>query len=351
MDYKLICLQCSEEYASGYDEQVCSSCGGILDVAYTRSIPRIRKPGDFWDYEVALPKCRYRHYDVGSTRLIKSSSKNIFLKLEIENPTKSFKDRGSIVEVSKAIEYGKDEMAVASTGNMAYSIAYYAKIAGLKVKAFISTGANRDKIRDIRSEGDASMDFVDGDFTKAQRLAIRYAKKTGAFLAGDYCYRKEGQKTVAYEIIEQMPGVTHIVVPVGNATLISGMFKGLKEMKKAGKLRKLPALIAVQSKASDPLVRAFKSNRQVRYVEPKTKADAIAVGFPTFGDQALAALKETRGDAIAVSDAEMEKEQKRFFDSYGLVAELAGVAGLAAIRKMRLGRNDKVVSVISGGNV
>jgi threonine synthase len=234
---------------------------------------------------------------------------------------------------------------------MAYSIAYYSKIAGLRVKAFIGKGANKDKMRNIRSEGDASMDFVNGDFTKAQKLAIRYANKTGAFLAGDYCYRKEGQKMMAYEIIDQLPGVTHIVVPVGNATLISGMFRGLKEMKAAGRIRKMPALIAVQSKGSDPLVRAFKSKGKVKYVEPRTKADAIAVGFPTFGDQALEALRETRGTAVSVSDAEMEKEQKRFFDSYGLVAELAGVSGISAIRKMKFRKGDKIVVVISGGNV
>jgi len=86
-----------------------------------------------------------------------------------------------------------------------------------------------------------------------------------------------------------------------------------KEMKAAGRIRKMPALIAVQSKGSDPLVRAFKSKGKVKYVEPRTKADAIAVGFPTFGDQALEALRETRGTAVSVSDAEMEKEQKALY--------------------------------------
>ena len=352
MKYELNCLQCGERYSSKYDKQVCAKCGGILDVNYSRDIPKIRGSARFWEYEKTLPDCRYKHYDVGSTRLIPSSDRsNVFLKLEIENPTKSFKDRGSIVEVSKALEYGKKEIAVASTGNMAYSIAYYSKIAGLRVKAFISRGANRDKMRDIRSEGDASMDFVNGDFTKAQKLAIRYAKKTGAFLAGDYCYRKEGQKTIAYEIIDQLPAVTHMVVPVGNATMISGIFRGLKEMKASGRIRRMPKLIAVQAKGSDPLVRAFKSQKQVKYVEPRTKADAIAVGFPTFGDQALEALKETGGEAIAVSDADMEREQKRFFDSYGLVAEMAGASGIAAIAKMKFRRTDRIVTVISGGNV
>jgi len=240
---------------------------------------------------------------------------------------------------------------LASTGNMAYSVAHYANLAGIKVKVFLSRGANRDKVKDIRQEKDSNMDFVSGDFTKAQKLAERYAKKTGAFLAGDYCYRKEGQKTVGYEIIDQLPGVTHIIVPVGNATLISGVFRALKEMKASGRIRSLPKIIAVQAAGSDPLVRAFKSGGDIRYVTPRTAADAIAVGFPTFGDQALDALVETKGDAIAVSDREMEKERKEFYREYGLIAEPAGVASLAALRKLRTESRDKIVCVISGGNV
>jgi len=351
MRYTLKCLQCGEVHQSTYNAQVCE-CGGILEVVYAEKAPRIKSAGRFWDYEKVLPACKYNHYEIGSTRLIRShESDNIFLKLEIDNPTKSFKDRGSMVEVSKALEYGKKEMALASTGNMAYSVAHYAKIAGLHVRAFISVGANRDKIRDIRGEGDASMDFVNGDFTKAQKLAVRYAQKSGAFLAGDYCYRKEGQKTVAYEIMDQLPEATHIIVPVGNATLFSGMFKGLREMKAAGKIKRLPKLIAVQAESSKPLVTAFDSKKKIKYVEPGTAADAIAVGFPTFGDQALEALRETRGMAIAVSDREMGREQKAFYENYGLIAELAGVAGIAAIRKLKFSSNDKVVAVISGGNV
>jgi threonine synthase len=352
MRYRLECLECGEVHKSGYPRQVCGKCGGILDVRYEGMIPRIRSRGRFWDYEEALPACKYQHYEIGSTRLIRSRDReNVFLKLEIDNPTRSFKDRGSVIEVGKAKEYGYKEITLASTGNMAYSVAHYARLAGIRVKVFLSRGANRDKVRDIREERDSAMDFVDGDFTKAQELAERYAKRTGAFLAGDYCYRKEGQKTVGYEIIDQLPGATHLVVPVGNATLISGVFRALKEMRAAGRIRVLPRLVAVQAAGSDPLVRAFKSGKKIRYVQPRTAADAIAVGFPTFGDQALEALRETRGNAIAVSDREMEREQNGFYKKYGLIAEPAGVASLAALRKMRIGSRDRVVCVISGGNV
>ena len=352
MRYHLECLKCGTDRPSGYDKQVCDQCGGILDVRYDSKPPMINGAGKFWDYEPVLPDCKYRHYEIGSTRLIRShDGRNVFLKLETDNPTRSFKDRGSVIEVAKALEYGYKEITLASTGNMAYSVAHYAKLAGLKAKVFLSRGANRDKVRDIRQERDSTMDFVDGDFTKAQGLAEKYAKRTGAFLAGDYCYRKEGQKTVGYEIMDQLPGATHVVVPVGNATLISGVFRSLLELRQMGKIKTLPRIVAVQAAGSDPLVRAFKSGRGIRYVLPNTKADAIAVGFPTFGDQALEALRETKGDAIAVTDKEMAREQDKFYEEYGLIAEPAGVASLAGLRKMRVGGRDRVVCVISGGNV
>ncbi len=298
-----------------------------------------------------LPKSEYRHYLLESTRLAKAVEGNLWLKLELENPTRSFKDRGSVVEIAKASEYGYNEVVCASTGNMAYSIAYYARLSGIKAKVFISNNANRDKVRDIRETHDADITRVNGDFGKAQRLAIRYSEKNGAFLAGDYCYRKEGQRTIAYEIMGQLKDATHIIVPVGNATLLSGMLKALDEMQKAKRLTRLPEVVGVQSSLCAPLFKAWKNRAALRYELPKTKADAIAVGFPTFGIEALERLYLLKGRMITVSDAEMVGEQKDFYKKYGLVAELAGVAGMAAYRKLGIGKGARAVSVVSGGNI
>ena len=351
MEYYLKCGACGAEYSRRHPYQACPNCGSVLEVIYTGQI----RPGglgrSFWDYEPILPEGRYRHYELGGTNMIKSRSRGLLLKLEIENPTKSFKDRGSVVEIEKAHEYGFSEVVCASTGNMAYSIAYYAKLSGLAAKIYVSNNANRDKINDIRSVGDADVVRVDGDFTKAQKEAERYARRSGAFLTGDYCYRKEGQRTLAYEIMAQVPKATHIIVPVGNATLLSGVLKALNEIRDSALARHIPVVVAVQAERTSPFVKAFKSGRRVRYVKPTTKADAIAVGFPTFGDAAAIELGRQNGMAVTVTDAEMRSEQKRFLDEYGLVAELAGVASIAAWRKLRLGSRELAVAVISGGNV
>lgn len=346
MHYHLRCTKCGEIYDSRYSSQVCEKCNGILEVEYEGKLPKIKKVSSFWDFEPVLPKGNYRHFEVGLTKTVRGD--NVYLKLEIDNPTHSFKDRGSVIEVAKAHEYGYDEVVCASTGNMAYSVAYYAKAYGIKSKIFVSKNVSRDKMEYIRKTHDADITKVDGDFTLAQKHAEEYAKRRNVFLAGDYCYRKEGQKTIAYELNFYNPD--NIFVPVGNATLLSGILKAIQEMKTSGMLRKVPKVIGVESDKCKPLYDAFRSrDGKVRYEKPRTKADAIAVGYPTFGDQAIPLLKKFKGYVTTVSDEEMQKEQNLFYERYGLVAELAGVASLVAYKKIK--PKGESFAIISGGNV
>jgi len=353
MDYALKCTGCKKDYPAEYPCQTCGSCGRNLEVQYKGGVKFKASDGlGFWNYEQGLPKGRYNHYELGGTRLMRSEeSPNLYLKLELENPTGSFKDRGSVVEVAKAKEYGYKEIACASTGNMAYSLSYYSKLEGIRARVFISNDANRDKIRNIRETRTAAITRVDGDFNKALGLAYKYSIRHKAFLTGDYCYRKEGQKTVGYEIMDQLPSATHILVPVGNATLISGVFRGLTEMKAAGRIRQIPRIIAVQSELCSPLVKAFKRKTEIRYEKPRTAADAIAVGYPTFGGQGLEAVHATGGCAVSVTEREMRLAQERFEHEYGLIVELAGAASVAAAGKIGLGGKDRAVAIVSGGNV
>lgn len=353
MKYGLQCSGCHLDYGPDYPCQTCGKCGKNLEVIYKEK-PKFKKSGgrDFWDYESLLPNARYNHSELGGTRLIQShEGDNIYLKLELENPTRSFKDRGSIIEITKAKEYGYDRITCASTGNMAYSLCYYANLEGMKANVFISNAANIDKIRKIRAVGDADIFKVDGDFNRAMDLAYKYSKKSNSFLTGDYPYRKEGQKILAYEIMDQLPSATHLIVPVGNATLLSGISKALKELKAAGKLRRLPKIVAVQAEGCSPFIKSLNQNKELKHEIPRTKADAIAVGYPTYGKEGLEAVRKTHGCGISVTEAEMLKEQKAFKKEHGLVAELGGIASLAAVRKLKLKDADKAVAIISGGNV
>jgi len=349
MDYKLRCIKCGNEYRSDYRRQTCESCNGVLYIEY-KERPKLSFRGNFWDLENMLPKAKYKHYMLGATPLIPAlNDSSLLLKLETSNPTHSFKDRGSVVELAKALEYNYNEVVCASTGNMAYSIAYYAKLSGIRAKIFISKNASKDKVRDIRETHDADIVHVDGDFTKAQGLAEHYAQKHDAFLTGDYGYRREGQRTIGFELAFQAKDIDYIFTPVGNATLISGLIKAWIEMKDLGVIKHIPKIIGVEASRCAPLYKAFKQNKKVRYIEPKTKADAIAVGFPTFGDEVVESLRRIKGDVVTVSDNEMMREQERFYKEYGQIAELAGVASLAAYRKLK--PKGKSVAIISGGNV
>ncbi|MEM3841498.1 MAG: pyridoxal-phosphate dependent enzyme [Candidatus Micrarchaeaceae archaeon] len=352
MEYTLKCTACGAEYKSSFGSQICGKCSSILEVVYL-SKPKIpRKTSSFWDFYQAFPKGNYRHYELGMTRLMQDKAeRSLFYKLEILNPTHSFKDRGSVIEVAKAMEYGFDEIVCASTGNMAYSIAYYAKLYGIKSKIFVSRDANADKIDEIRSTHDADITRGEWDFTGAQKKASDYAAKNGAFLAGDYCYRKEGQKSIAYEIMCEMPDIKNIIVPVGNATLLSATLKALEEVKNSWNLSEVPRVIAVQASKCSPLVKAFGSHKKVAYVPPMTAADAIAVGYPTFGDQAIEALRRNKGNAVSVSEAKMAAAQRLISEEYGLTVEMASAATLAAYKDIKKKLNGKTVLVISGGNV
>ena len=341
------------EYNSDYRSQVCGACGSILEVVYKQTPSFPKKPiTSFWDFAPAFPDGKYRHYEVGLTKTFRDGNDDrLFYKLEITNPTRSFKDRGSVIEVAKAKEYGFNEVVCASTGNMAYSVAYYSKLYGLKAKIFVSKDANKDKVEEIRSTHDADITKEKYDFTKAQEMAIRYSKEHNAFLTGDYCYRKEGQKSVAYEIALSMHDVSNIIVPVGNATLLSATLKAIDELGRALRAWKKPRIIGVQAAKCDPFVLSFTSGKGIKYVKPRTAADAIAVGYPTFGNDALRKLRENGGIAISVSEAAMRAAQKSMLKKYGLTIELASAATIAAYSSLKGSLRGKSVLVISGGNV
>ena len=353
MEYSLVCTNCGHAYDQLYKSQLCARCESFLEVVY-KSEPKAPTAarGSFWDFSGVLPEGKYRKYEVGMTKMFSDAGDDrLMYKLETDNPTHSFKDRGSVIEVAKAKEYGFDEVACASTGNMAYSVAYYSKLYGIRSRIFVSREANKDKIEEIMSTHDAVITRGKWDFTGAQKEALKYASKTGAFITGDYCYRKEGQKTIAYEIISSAKNVSNIIVPVGNATLLSGTLKALSEMEAAGAIKRQPKVIAVQSERCNPFSKAFNYKGMVKYTVPSTSADAIAVGYPTFGDMAARQLRQNGGMAVSVSEASMRRAQKRMKEYYGLTIELASAATIAAYDSLKPRLKGNSVAIISGGNV
>lgn len=369
MDYSLVCTKCAGRYAKNSPIFRCSRCGGILEVSYdyrTFKLPHgyARMKVSHSKYAPMFPiSGKLNSLGEGGTLLkeakfkeLEGNNTTLHIKIETSNPTRSFKDRGSSIEITKALELGYDDVVCASTGNMGLSIATYSKENDISCTVFMSRGGNKEKMKLIEKEG-ARLIKIDGDFNKAVTLAEKYANKNGSFVCGDYHYRKEGQKSVAYEIIEQLHYEVpdYIFVQVGNATLIAAMYKALCELVRFKFIKKLPKLVAAQSLECDPLVKAFNSNAKIKHVNPRTIADAIAVGYPTFGNEALSALRKTRGYAQSVDDKAIEYYRSMLDRRLGVASEPGGAAGFACFIEMynanrKMFKNKRAVAIVTGNN-
>jgi len=354
----LECISCHQRYPQTKIRYFCD-CGESLRIIYDYSTikkklswDKLRKrPFGHWRYRELYPLMKDKYIvslDEGGTSLIASKNirENLYFKFEGNNPTGSFKDRGSTLEISKAKELGAKKVVVASTGNMGSSVAAYAAAANIKLIVYLAKQAVPEKVKQIKRFG-AEVILAKGDYTQAARLAVNEYKKKGTYLLGDYAYRGEGEKSVAFEIIDEiLPD--YIICPMGNGTLISGMWRGLNELKMIGLLKNLPILIGVQSTGCAPIVTAWKTKKPLKFVSPKTIATAIACGDPSDGEPAKEAIIASKGKAIAVTDKEILKARKLLALKEGLDVEPSSATCLAALQKIKLPKNKKIVCVLTG---
>ncbi len=364
MDHVLECTACGRRM-SDYSLPRCNRCNSILEVKYDYS--KIKLPKNFTSmkirHEKYLPFLPIESFKVklsdGATPMVRKrpsgTKETLFFKLETKNPTKSFKDRGSAVEVSRALEMGFGKVTCGSTGNMGISVAKYSSMVGIKATIFISKDADKKKIDLIKSNG-AHEVKIKGDFNAAVAEAEYISSRMNALACGDYHYRKEGQKSMIFEIIEQMKYDVpdFVFVPIGNATLLAGIYKGLIEFRRFGLISKFPRIVAVQSEMCAPFVNAYNTGKPIKYVIPKTVADAIAVGYPTFGFEGIIALKKTMGIAVVVSDKEIIDAVKKLRRT-GIGCEPGGAAAFAGYAKLysknaALLKGKKSVVIVSGNN-
>ncbi|MBI4181709.1 MAG: threonine synthase [Candidatus Aenigmarchaeota archaeon] len=272
---------------------------------------------------------------------------SLFFKNESANPTASFKDRGSAVEVGAAVEARAQRVVCASTGNMGASVAAYAAVAGLHCTVYVPADARVTKLRQIQAAG-AKLVRVRGGYTRAAALAE--ARSPRSFLLGDYLYRREGTKSVGYELAEQLQPAW-VIVPVGNGVLMAAVWKAFREFRDLGLLRRLPRLIAVQAAGSSTVADALLKHHTLhRLAHARTVALAIEVDFPLDGLLARQAVEESRGFAVTVTDREILRARDLLLRREGLFAEPAGAAGLAGLLKIhdRLPQGSRVACLVTG---
>ena len=294
----------------------------------------------------------------GSTPLVPSRNigralglARLYFKYEGANPTGSFKDRGMVVAVAKALEEGSRVFMCASTGNTSASMAAYAARTGARAIVVVPAGEIAlNKLSQALMYG-AKVIALKGNFDSAletvKELTSRYPV---ALMNSLNPNRIEGQKTAAFEVVDELGDAPdYLLLPVGNAGNITAYWKGFREYAAAGRATHLPRMVGAQAEGAAPIVDGHP------VANPKTVASAIRIGNPASWEGATSARDESGGMIAAVTDTEILAAQIRLASSEGLFAEPASVAPLALLfRLVREGKVEKdatTVVVLTGSGL
>jgi len=384
----LKCSLCDAEYRADSVKYVCPKHGnsGLLDVIYDYekiksqvSPGRISRSDDFsiWRYWDLLPIENHASVPplrVGWTPLYRASRlgkqlaiRDLFLKDDGLNPTGSFKDRASAVVVSKAKELGVQVITTASSGNAGAALAGLSASAQIPAVVFVPSTAPEAKVAQLLIYG-AHVFLVKGTYDEAFDLCLASSKQYGWYSrnTGYNPYTTEGKKTASLEICEQLSkksgtseGWTapdRIFVSVGDGNILSGIWKGLRDLSALGWIDKIPKLMGVQAEGSAACYNAWKDGTEtITPVDAHTIADSISVGLPRDGTRAVRAVRETGGAFVTVSDDEILDAMRKLAREEGIFAEPAGAAGYAGlVRAMNTGiidGDEEIVVVITGNGL
>ncbi len=275
----------------------------------------------------------------------------LYVKYEGANPTGSFKDRGMVMAVTKAKEQGRKIVICASTGNTSASAAAYAARAGLKAIVVIPEGKIAlGKLSQAVMYG-AEIVSIEGNFDEALEIVKEVAQDGEIELVNSVNpYRIEGQKTGAFEIVDQLEGQAPdvLAIPVGNAGNITAYWKGFKTYHDANQSG-LPQMFGFQAEGASPIVQ----NKVVK--NPETIATAIRIGNPASWDKAVQAIDESHGLIDAITDEEILEAYQLMTSKEGIFSEPASNASIAGLIKLhrqgRLKQGQRVVAVLTGNGL
>ncbi len=374
------CLICGKEYAPDEIEYVCPDHGndGIVDVRYDYELigSRISRESlaenpdaTVWRYKPLLPvqpDAPVPPLTVGGTPLYKADRlaaelglKHVWVKDDGRLPTASFKDRASVLAVVKAQEKGAAIITTASTGNAAAALSGICASVKQPNVIFVPEKAPQAKIAQLLVFGSTVM-LVKGTYDDAFELCLEAAAEYGWYNRNTAYnpYMTEGKKTAVYEICEQLhwDAPDAIFVSVGDGCIIGGLHKGLKDLLALGWIDHMPRIYGVQAEGSAFMYEAWRDGEDVLTKAPVsgvTVADSISAGLPRDRIKALAAVTETNGAYIRVSDDEILASIPALARATGVFAEPAGAAAhtglLKAVELGLVSANDRIV-VLNTGN-
>jgi threonine synthase len=375
---RCIAADCRAEFDLDARLYVCSRCGGLLDIerrekidsASLRDLWRQRRasfdPRDrsgVWRFREFLPfteDTEVVSLGEGNTPLYDAPRSADYchrpqLKLKHQgcNPTGSFKDTGMTAAVTQARKLGARLVVCASTGNTAASLAAYAARADLLCAIVVPSGhVSHAKLAQALDYG-AKVFEVDGNFDTCMNLIRELAEDESVYLVNSINpFRIEGQKTVAFELAEQLEWQVpdHLVVPGGNLGNSSAFGKGFRELFEAGFIKKQPRITVVQAEGAAPFANFYSDPQHERFVNeehPQTLASAIKIGAPVSWQKAWRTVQETGGSVITVTEQEIA-DAKAIIGRDGIGCEPASATTVAGIRKLRIKDNESVVAVLTG---
>jgi threonine synthase len=352
------CMDCGRSVPADQPIGQCPDCGGLLDVELTFpqplrpqdvvvEIPPSMRQSGVWRFRAllpALPDEAIVSRAEGNTpiywdqRLARYAGlERIGLKHEGQNPTASFKDRGMTVGVSHAVAVGAKIVACASTGNTSASLASYAAAAGLAALVLIPEGKIAGgKLAQTIAHG-ARIVQVQGDFDAALALLRNLTATHPVYLVNSVNpFRLEGQKTIVFELLEQLdwqvPDV--IALPGGNLGNTAAFGKALSDLWNAGLIDRMPRLATIQAAGAAPFADYFANGFDAyRPVVAETIATAIKIGNPASVERARRAIQLTGGVVTTVTDDEI-LDAKAEIDRVGIGCEPASAASLAGVRRL-----------------
>lgn len=372
----LRCRSCGREYPVE-PVNVCDFCFGPLGVVYDyASIAKAisRKsigsgPLTMWRYQDLLPVDGSEAVDInaGFTPLIRCRNlgetlglRNLYVKNDAVNPSYSFKDRVVSVAATKAVEFGFDTLACASTGNLACSVAAHAARAGLKACVFIPADLEQGKVVGAAIYNPVLI-AVEGSYDEVNRLCSEVSDNyRWAFVNINIRpYYAEGSKTLAYEVAEQLGwrAPDHAVVPLASGSMFTKIWRGFNEFSELGLINGVQTKMhATQAAGCAPIIEAYdEGTLHVRPIRPKTIAKSLAIGNPADGFFALQTVEESGGSATAVPEDEIVSGIKLLAETEGIFTETAGGVVISGLKRLaeenRIGRDELTVVYITGNGL
>ena len=360
------CFQCDQTQAADFSGWVCPDCGGNLDVINDRdTILRQIKKAPYDTKRIPLR--------IGNTPLYPAERlgrsiglRNLYLKDDTVNPSASSKDRASGAVVVRAMDAGATIVSAASTGNAGSSLACIAAAAGLQAIVFVPESAPVAKLTQALSFG-ATVLAVRGTYDDAFDLCMDASTRFEWFnrSTGINPFTREGKKICAWEIWAALEGRVpdRVIVPAGDGNILSGMWKGWRELEKVGLIDRLPKIDCAQSNRSDAIsrtIRRMSVSSQPDWatatpvsVEASTVADSISVDRPRDGLAATRAVIESGGIAVTVTDKQILAAIPEMASQSGIFPEPAAATPLAAAKmmvKQGLVAADEIVVCLVSGN-